>query len=57
MEPEGEGPNELIVYENDKPVVSLPVAGMPRAADSRGRIYCAEETDFPQLVRYVISEK
>ena len=57
MEPEGEGPNELIVYENDKPVGSLPVVGMPRAVDSQGRIYCAVETDFPQLVRYVISEK
>jgi len=57
MEPEGEGPNELIVYENDKPVGSLPVVGMPRAVDSQGRLYCAREADFPQLVRYVISEK
>ena len=57
MEPEGEGPNELIVYENDKPVGSVPVVGMPRTVDSQGRVYCARETDFPQLVRYVISEK
>jgi DNA-binding beta-propeller fold protein YncE len=57
MEPEGEGPNELIVYENDKPVASLPITGMPRAVDSQGRLYCAREADFPQLVRYVISEK
>jgi len=50
----GEGLNELIVYENDKPVGSVPVAGMPRAVDSQGRIYCADESDFPRLVRYVI---
>jgi hypothetical protein len=50
----GEGPNELIVYENDKPVGSLPVAGMPRAIDSQGRIYCADEDDYPRLVRYVV---
>jgi hypothetical protein len=54
---DGEGPNELIVYENDKPVGSVPVIGMPRTVDSQGRVYCARETDFPQLVRYVISEK
>jgi len=54
---EGEGPNELIVYENDKPVASLPVAGMPRAVDSQGRLYCAEGSVFPRLVRYVVSEK
>lgn len=53
--PGGEGPNELIVYENDKPVGSLPVVGMPRAVDSQGRIYCAEEIDFPRLVRYIVS--
>jgi hypothetical protein len=57
LRPEGEGPNELIVYENDKPVGSLPVAGMPRAVDSQGRIYCADESDFPRLVRYVVSGK
>jgi hypothetical protein len=55
--PDGEGPNELIVYENDKPVGSVPVAGMPRAVDTQGRIYCAVETDFPRLVRYIISKK
>jgi len=54
LRPGGEGPNELTVFENDKPVASLPVAGMPRAVDSKGRIYCAEETDFPRLVRYVV---
>ena len=57
MEPEGKGPNELTVYEHEKPVASVPITGMPRAVDSQGRIYCAEETDFPRLVRYVISEK
>ena len=54
LRPGGEGANELIVYENDKPVATLPVAGMPRAVDSQGRIYCAEETDFPRLTRYVL---
>ena len=54
LRPGGEGANELIVYENDRPVGTLPIAGMPRAADSQGRIYCAEESDFPRLVRYVI---
>jgi hypothetical protein len=57
LRPGGEGPNELTVYENDKPVASLPVTGMPRAVDSQGWIYCAEETDFPRLVRYIVSEK
>ena len=57
LRPGGEGPNELIVYENDKPVGSLPIAGMPRAVDSEGRIYCAEETDFPRLIRYIVSGK
>jgi hypothetical protein len=55
--PDGEGPNELIVYENDKAVGSVPVVGMPRAVDSEGRIYCAQETDFPRMARYVVSEK
>jgi hypothetical protein len=54
LRPGGEGANELIVHENDKPVATLPVAGMPRAVDSQGRIYCAEETDFPRLTRYVL---
>jgi hypothetical protein len=57
MRPDGEGPNDLIIYENDRPVATLPIVGMARAADSQGRIYCAVETDFPQLVRYVVSEK
>jgi len=57
LRPGGEGPNELTVYENDKPIGSLPVSGMPRAVDSQGRIYCAEEVDFPRLVRYIVSEK
>jgi hypothetical protein len=57
MRPDGEGPNELLVYEDDKPVGSLPVSGMPRAVDPRGRIYCAQESDFPRMVRYVIDEK
>jgi hypothetical protein len=30
---------------------------MPRAVDSQGRIYCAEEADFPRLLRYTVSEK
>ncbi|MGB7297632.1 MAG: 6-bladed beta-propeller [Candidatus Aminicenantales bacterium] len=55
--PEGEGPNDLIVFEDDKPVASLPITGMPRAVDGQGRLYCAQETDFPRLARYVISEK
>lgn len=55
-EPEGEQPNELIVYESDKPAGSVPVVGMPRAVDSQGRIYCADETVFPRLVRYVVSD-
>jgi 6-bladed beta-propeller len=57
MEREGEGPNDLIVYENDKPVASLPVTGMARAVDAQGRLYCAVEADFPRLVRYLVSEK
>ena len=52
-----EGPNELIVYENDKPIGSVPIVGMPRAVDRRGRIYCAQESDFPRMVRYVFDEK
>lgn len=53
----GEGPNELIVYEDDKRVGGLPIAGMPKAIDRYGRLYCSEETGFPRLVRYVIQEK
>ncbi|HCS47400.1 MAG TPA: hypothetical protein DIW61_03770 [Candidatus Aminicenantes bacterium] len=54
LRPDGEGPNDLILFKNDKPVASLPVVGMPRAVDSQGRIYCAEETDYPRLVRYIV---
>jgi hypothetical protein len=57
LRPDGEGPNELIVFENDKPFASLPVVGMPRTVDSQGRIYCAVEIDYPRLVRYVVGEK
>lgn len=57
MRPDGEGPNDLIVYENDKPIATLPMAGMARAVDLQGRLYCAVETDFPKLIRYIVSEK
>jgi len=52
-----EGPNELIVYENDKAVGSMPIDGMPRAVDSQGRVYCAQDSGFPRMVRYILDEK
>ncbi len=53
----GEGSNELIIYEGDKPVGTLAVDGMPRAVDSKGRLYVAEEADFPRMKRYQVLEK
>jgi hypothetical protein len=52
-----EGPNELIIYEGDKSLATMAVNGLPRAIDSKGRLYCAVETDYPRLVRYAVNEK
>lgn len=53
----GEGANELLIYENDKQVGTLAVDGLPRAVDQEGRLYCAEEAEFPRVVRYLVKAK
>lgn len=53
----GKEQNELIIYENEGPVGSLRVDGFPRAVDGQGRLYFADETAFPRMIRYTVSEK
>jgi hypothetical protein len=54
---QGEGPNELIIYEKDQRAGSLPIVGMPRTVDDRGRLYCSVDTPFPRLIRYEVTGK
>ncbi len=53
----GEGPNEMIIYENERRVGASSIAGIPKAIDRFGRIYCGEEEGFPRLIRYIVQEK
>ncbi len=54
---QAEGPNELIIYEHGHRAGSLPIVGLPRALDDRGRIYCSLDSPFPRLIRYVVTGK
>lgn len=47
-------PKKLDVFENGKQVGILGVNGPPYAVDAQGRIYFAEEQDFPKVVRYSV---
>lgn len=56
--PRKEGaPNEMIVYEKGERVGSVAIAGLPKAIDAQGRLYCSDETDFPKMVRYIVKQK
>ena len=43
---------KMDVFEKGKQVGTLNVNGLPYAVDAQGRIYFAEEQDFPKVVRY-----
>lgn len=45
---------KMDVFEKGKQVETLDVNGTPFAVDSQGRIYFAEEVDFPKVVRYSV---
>jgi hypothetical protein len=42
------------VFQSGKQIGSLEMRGTPHMADSRGRIYVAEEEGFPKVVRYTV---
>lgn len=50
----GDIPNQLDIFENKKYIASLNVKGIAYAVDREGRLYFAEEEDFPKAVRYKI---
>lgn len=52
-----EVPNQLDVFEKGVPIASLDVDGFAYAIDQEGRLYFAEEEDFPKIVRYTLSKK
>jgi hypothetical protein len=50
----GRGFGELTLFVNDKPVASTEIIGIPHAIDSQGRLYVAEQENFPRVVRYIV---
>lgn len=49
--------NKLDVFENDVYISSLETEGFAYAIDEKGRLYFAEEKEFPKVVRYLLKEK
>ena len=49
-------PNQLDIFENGKFVSSVKLKGFAYAVDEKGRIFCAEGEDVPQVVRYFVQE-
>jgi len=45
------------VFENSKFITSLQVNGYAYAIDKKGRLYFSEESDYPKMVRYYVSEE
>lgn len=50
----GRGLGELTLFEDDKPVASTEVIGVPHAIDRQGRLYIVEQENFPRVVRYIV---
>jgi hypothetical protein len=50
----GDIPNQLDIFENDEQIATLDVDGLAYAIDRQGRLYFAEEEDFPMVVRYMV---
>jgi hypothetical protein len=48
------GPKKADVFEAGKQIGTMDVSGRPLCVDSSGRVYFAEEEDFPRVVRYSI---
>ncbi len=53
----GAGGNQLDIFRDYKPIASLEARGEAWVVDSSGRIYFAEEDDYPKVVRYRIISK
>ncbi|MCK4829907.1 6-bladed beta-propeller [bacterium] len=51
----GDIPNQLDIFENDEQIATLDVNGLAYAIDRQGRLYFAEEEDFPMVARYIVS--
>lgn len=49
--------NKLDVFENDVFITSLETEGFAYAIDKKGRLYFAEEKEFPKVARYSLKEK
>ncbi len=52
-----DGPNQMEIFDNNRSVASLAIKGFAYSVDKEGRIYFAEEEDFPRVVRCKIIEK
>ena len=50
----GDIPNQMDIFENDEQVATFDVNGLAYAIDRQGRLYFAEEEDFPMVVRYIV---
>jgi hypothetical protein len=50
----GDIPNQLDIFENEEQIATLDVVGSAYAIDRQGRLYFAEEEDFPRVVRYIV---
>ena len=50
----GRGVGDLTLFVNDKPIASTEIIGIPHAIDSQGRLYVAEQENFPRVVRYIV---
>jgi hypothetical protein len=47
-----EGIYQLDIFEEGRAVHSREFSGVAMAVDGRGRLYVAEEVDYPRVVRY-----
>lgn len=54
---EADDPKHLNIFENGRCIASVEVVGYAFAADRKGRLYFAEEEEFPKVVRYKVESK
>ena len=53
-DPDPKAPKTADIFEAGQMIGSIGLPGTPHVADLQGRIYLAEEEDFPRVVRYII---
>lgn len=53
-DPDPKAPKTADIFEAGQMIGSIGLPGTPHVADLQGRIYFAEEEDFPRVVRYAV---